>query len=82
MDNTARIRKLLSALIEYENDCGYYDDEKEKSVIEGTEEDCYNSVMEDDELHLLTEEKVRAFIHMMFADPKSFSLVCLEFKAF
>lgn len=82
MKENQRIRKLLSALIDYQNDVSYYDDELEKVVIEGTEEDCYYSIMQDDEIHLLTENKVRAFIHMMFTDAATFSCVCMQFKAF
>ena len=82
MKETARIRKLLEALVDYENDNGYYDDDKGIEVIDGSEEECYESIMKDDELHFLTEKKVRGFIHMMFNDSATFSGICMEFRAF
>ena len=81
MDNI-RYRKLLSAILDWDSDCAYYDDDKDEVVIEGTEEDIYNAVMQDDELHLLGTDKVKATIHMYYTDYPTFSCVCRAFKAF
>lgn len=77
-----RIRKLLSMILDWDSDCCYYDDENGIEVIDGTEEDLYNAVMQDDEIHLLGSEKVKAYIHMYFTDYESFSCICKAFKAY
>lgn len=81
MTQTERIRKLLSAILEWDSDCCYWDDEKEEVVIDGTEEDIYNAVMKDDELHLLGSEKVKAYIHLYYTDYETFDFICLTLKA-
>jgi hypothetical protein len=82
MKEDLRFRKLLSLILDWDADCCYYDNEKDEAVIEGTEEDIYNAVMRDDEIHLLGSEKIKATIHMYYTDYETFSCVCRAFKAF
>jgi len=82
MTQTERVRKLLSAILDWDCDCCYYDNENDKAVIEGTEEDIYNAVMKDDELHLLGADKVKAYIHIYYTDYETFSCICSTFKAY
>lgn len=80
-EKTIRTRKLLVALNEYFNDVAYYDDELEKEVIDDTEDCCYNSIMKDDELHLLGTDYVKQMIHIMFTDFELFSIISIKFRA-
>lgn len=81
MTDNMRYRKLLEAILDWDSDCCYYDDEKETEVIDGTEEDIYNAIMTDDELHLLGTDKVKATIHLYYTDYHAFSCICTVFKA-
>ena len=81
MTETTRYRKLLEAILDWDSDCCHYDDEKETEVIDGTEEDIYNAIMKDDELHLLGTEKIKATIHLYYTDWPTFSAICIVFKA-
>ena len=76
-----RTRKLLASILDWDSDCCYYDDELETEVIDGTEDDLYDYVMKDDEMHLLGTEKVKAIIHTYFTDYKTFSAMCFAYKA-
>ena len=76
-----RTTKLLMAILDWDSDCCYYDDEKGEAVIDGTEEDLYNAIMMDDEMHLLGSEKVKAFIHIYFTDYHTFSDICIAYNA-
>ena len=80
-EKTIRTRKLLVSLNEYFNDVAYYDDELEKEVIDDTEDGCYNSIMKDDELHLLGTDYVKQMIHIMFTDFELFSIISIKFRA-
>ena len=77
-----RFRKLLSMILDWDSDCCYYDDEKGTEVIEGTEEDIYEAIMQDEEMHLLGSEKVKATIHLYYTDYPTFSCICRAYKAF
>ena len=81
MEKATRIRKLLVALNEWFDDIAYYDDEQDTEVIGDTKEGCYDSIMQDDELHLLGEKFVRGMIHMMFTDFETFSFLTIRYKA-
>ena len=81
MNIDLRFRKLLMAILDWDSDCCHYDNEKDEAVIEGTEQDIYNVVMQDDEIHLLGTEKVKAVIHMYYTDYDSFSCLCRVYKA-
>lgn len=82
MTDNIRFRKLLSAILDWDSDCCYYDDEKETEVIDGTEDDIYNAIMTDDELHLLGTEKIKATIHIYYTDYATFSAICRAYKSF
>lgn len=82
MTNELRFRRLLSLILDWDSDCCYYDNEKDEAVIEGTEEDIYNAVMQDDEIHFLGTEKIKAAIHMYYTDYDTFSIICRTYKAF
>ena len=77
-----RIRKLLIALVDYLDDYGYFDDEIRETCIEDTEDMCYDRIMKDDELHLLTTDTVKYYIHLLFTDFDGFSAICRQYKAF
>lgn len=68
MEEYRRTRKFLNDLDDLVMDNCYYDDENGTEVIEVTEEDCYDALMQTDEYHLLGSEKVRAFIHIFLTD--------------
>ncbi len=76
-----RTRKLMVTLNEWFDDVAYYDDDKEDVVIGDTEQGCYDSIMKDDELHLLGEKFVRAMIHTMFTDWETFVFLSFKYKA-
>ena len=76
-----RTRKLLARILDWDSNCCYYDDEKDEEVIKGTEDDLYNFVMKDDEMHLLGTEKVKHIIHLYFTDYRVFSEMCFVYKA-
>lgn len=83
MKNDLRFRNLLTAILDWDSDCCYYDNENDCAVIEGTPEDLFNYVMrQDKEIHFLGTEKIKAVVDMYFTDYDSFSCLCKAFKAF
>lgn len=82
MNEMKRFQKLLIALNEYMDSYSYYDVELDDTVIDGDENDCYNVIMQDTELHLLTSETVRKVIHICYTDWESFDKMCRQFKAY
>ena len=70
MNDTLRMKKLLIALNDYMNSFSYYDDETDETVIDGDETECYNVIMQDDELHLLGTETVKSGMHTCSEDGK------------
>lgn len=77
-----RIRKLLMALNDWIDNMAYYDDDIEDVVYRDNEEGCYESIMEDKELHLLGSDYVKSMIHIMFTDYETFAFLSHKFKAF
>ena len=73
-----RIQKLLRALNDYLDNNAYYDDDKQETIIEGGKDRCYDYVMKDEEIHLLTSEVVKLYIDLMFDDWKIFDMICRE----
>ncbi|MBQ2391636.1 MAG: hypothetical protein II306_07700, partial [Clostridia bacterium] len=73
-----RLQKLLRALNDYLDSNAYYDDDKQETIIEGGKDRCYDSVMKDEEIHLLTSDVVKLYIDLMFDDWKTFDLICRE----
>lgn len=82
MNEKARMRKLLITLNEYMDSFSYYDEELDETVIDGDENECYDVIMRDDELHLLTSERVRKVIHTCFVNWEEFDAMCRYYKAY
>lgn len=82
MNEMIRLRKLLSALNEYMDSFSYYDEDKDDTVIDGDENECYNVIMQDDELHLLGSETVKSVIHICYTDWEQFDKLCRQYKAY
>lgn len=82
MNERTRMQKLLIALNQYMDSFSYYDEELDDTVIDGDENECYDVIMRDDELHLLTSEKVKEVIHICFADWEKFDKLCRQYKAY
>lgn len=82
MNEMIRMRKLLCALNEYMNSFSYYDEDLDETVIDGDESECYNIIMQDDELHLLGSDTVKRVIHICFIDWEQFDKMCRQFKAY
>lgn len=82
MNEMIRLRKLLTALNEYMDSFSYYDEEIDDTVIDGDENECYNVIMQDDELHLLGSETVKKVIHICYTDWEQFDKMCRQFKAY
>ena len=82
MNETMRMRKLLIALNEYMDSFSYYDEEIDDTVIDGDETECYNVIMQDDELHLLGAETVKKVIHICYVDWEQFDKMCRQYKAY
>lgn len=82
MNEMIRMRKLLCALNEYMNSFSYYDEDLDETVIDGDESECYNVIMQDDELHLLGSDTVKRVIHICFIDWEQFDKMCRQFKAY
>lgn len=76
-----RTRKLMVALNEWFDDVSYYDDDTGDVVVRGTEQSCYDSVMKDDEIHLLGTEFVKKMIHIMFTDWETFVFLSFKYEA-
>ena len=71
MKEQIRLKNFLTDLDQLLQDNEYYDDELQKEVCDITEEQCYNSLMETKEYHLLGTEKVKAFINLFITDYSS-----------
>ena len=82
MNETKRMRKLLIALNEYMDSFSYYDDDLDDVVIDGDEAECYDVIMKDEELHLLTSEKVKEIIHICYTNWPKFDLMTRQYKAY
>lgn len=82
MKEMIRMRKLLTALNEYMDSFSYYDEELDDTVIDGDENECYNVIMQDDELHLLGTETVKKVIHTCYTDWEQFDKMCRQYKAY
>lgn len=72
---TARTRlgKLIEAIEKYSDSFMYYDDELDECVIDGTEEEMYNTIMQDEELHLLGTETVKHWISLWYNNWEEYS---------
>jgi len=82
MNEKIRMRKLLIALNEYMDSFSYYDEEADETVIDGDENECYDVLMRDDELHLLGAETVKEVIHICFVDWEKFDELCRRYRAY
>lgn len=82
MNEKIRMRKLLIALNKYMDSFSYYDEEIDDTVIDGDENECYNVIMQDDELHLLGTKTVKSVIHTCFVDWEKFDKMCRQHKAY
>jgi len=81
MNEQIRLRRFLIALDELIQDNEYYDDDLQKEVCDITEVQCYDILMENEEFHLLTSEKVKGFINIFITDFKSRMCILRQFKA-
>ena len=63
-----RLGKLINAIEDYNDSFVYYNEETDESVIDGTEEEVYDVIMQDEELHLLGPETVKNWIHIWYTD--------------
>ena len=77
-----RYSKLLNAILELETACGYYDEEKQIEVLDATEDDFYEMIMRDDEMHFLGTDKVKGTIHLFFTDRSTFEAIARVYKAY
>ena len=82
MNDKKRMQKLLIALNKYMDSFSYYDEDLDDTVIDGDEAECYNVIMQDEELHLLTSEKVKEVIHICFTNWSKFDLMTRQYKAY
>lgn len=80
--NGKRTQKFLIALDDYIGNYSYYDEEKDETIIDGGENDCYDYLMIIDEFHLLGEKIVREYIHIAFTDYERFFNLLKAYKAF
>lgn len=82
MNEKIRMRKLLIALNEYMDSFSYYDEEADETVIDGDENECYDVLMRDDELHLLGAQTVKKVIHICYVDWEKFDGMCRKYRAY
>ena len=82
MNNNTRIRKFIIALDDYIGSYSYYDDEKEETIIDSDENECYDFLMVIDEFHLLGEKRVREYIHIAFTNYEIFFNLRKAYDAF
>lgn len=75
-----RRKKLIIALNDWFDNAAYYDDDIQEVVIRDTEQDCYDCIMQDKELHLLGERFVKDMIHIMFTNWNRFSFITFMYK--
>lgn len=68
MRNRTRLAKLIDSIESYSNSFSYYDEELNETVVDGTEEEMYNVIMQDDELHLLGEKTVKEWVSLWYND--------------
>ena len=77
-----RLRNFLMDLDQLMLNNEYWDDDKGECVITITQDECYDTLMETKEYHLLTATKVRGFIKIFFEDYGARSSILRAFKAF
>lgn len=82
MNEKTRMQKLLYRLNQILDSYLYYDDESGELFIDLSEDECYNLIMLDDEMHLLTSETVKEIIHLCYTDWFKFDAMCREYKAY
>ena len=63
-----RLGKLIDAIEDYSNSFSYYDEDLDETVVDGTEDEMYDVIMQDEEIHFLGTETVRKWIHMWFSN--------------
>lgn len=73
--------RLLNLLNSYLDSYSWFDDDSGDTVIEGSEEHCYNIIMQDEEIHFLTSKLVKDVIHICFTDWKAFDSLCKQYHA-
>jgi hypothetical protein len=81
MKDTIRLRKFFIDLDQLLQDNEYYDDDLQTEVINITKEQCYDMLMENEGYHLLTKQKVEAFIDLFISDYSSRMNILRTFKA-
>lgn len=76
-----RLTKFLIALNEYFSNHSFYDDEIEQTMVDGTEADCYNCLMQENEFHLLGKQTAEALIHLGFTNWEAFVVLLNKHNA-
>lgn len=76
-----RLTKFLIALNEYFSNHSFYDDEIEQTMVDGTEADCYNCLMQENEFHFIGEQTAKALIHIGFTNWEAFVVLLNKHNA-
>lgn len=63
-----RLARLIEAIDRITAEYAYYDDTVDDIVIDLTEEETYDLIMKDNELHLLGAEQVKHWISLWYTD--------------
>lgn len=77
-----RLRKFLIELDAWVGSNSYYDEDTGETVIDGTENECYNHLMQTDEFHLLGEKLVKDLIHTAFTNYEEFAKLQRKHNAY
>lgn len=80
MKTKSRLSKLIEAIERYNDSYAYYDEELDETVVDGTEEEVYNTIMQDDELHFLGEETCRKWISLWYNNWEKYEAMRLAYK--
>lgn len=67
-----RLRKLINAIEDYADNFSYYDEELDDTVVDGDEDEMYDIIMQDKELHLLGGSTVREWVHLWYTNWTSY----------
>ena len=71
-----RLQKLINALDEYNRNWCYIDEETDEWTCPDSEDEVYNEIMADEELHFLGTETVKSWIHIWRTNEDQFNNMC------
>lgn len=80
MTMKTRLSKLIDAIESYSDSFAYYDEELDETVVDGTQEEVYNTIMQDEELHLLGKDTVNKWIDLWYNDWNTYEAMRLAYK--